>query len=283
MKTLFYTAMFVIGFIGVSLWSFWLITKPARIVSTVLPSQLGLPAEDIVLVTDDDVKISGWLISKDTEEKRQIIIILHGYPADKGDMLFLAQELYEEFDVLLIDFRYFGQSEGSYTTLGAKEQLDLKAATDFLGREGYSKIGILGFSLGGAVGIMNAAQDERIRAVVSYAGFADLKILGHEAYQNLFILKKPLVSLIILWARLFYDVDMLKVAPMDVASKLKIPVFIIHTKPDEQISINHAYLLKEALKGNSEARFYFPERGLHGHLPPDFEERVIKFFIEALK
>jgi len=282
-RWILYAAVFVVGFVAISLWSFWLVTHPTRIISSLHPKQFSLPVEKIVLVTEDGIKIAGWFLSESSAEKRPAIVVLHGYPADKGDTLFLAKQLYEEFDILLIDFRYFGESKGSYTTLGAKEQFDLKAAVDFIESRGYEKIGVLGFSLGGAVGILHAAEDSRIGAVASYASFADLKILGEEAYNSLFILKKPLVELISLWSHMFYGINIKAVSPKSAAVKLKIPVFIIHTKQDEQISIKHAYLLRDALKDNDKAEFYLPERGLHGQLPPDFEKRVIKFFTEALK
>lgn len=291
-RIVWYAIFFAAGFIAISLWSFWMVTHPKRIVGQVRPEQLNLPYEEVELKTDDGLKIAGWFFCpvrntvsngvQELGEERPVLIILHGYPADKGDMLFFARDFFGSFDVLLVDFRYFGGSEGSYTTLGANERLDLKSAVDFLEGKGYGKIGVMGFSLGGAVGLLTAEEDERINAIVSYAGFADLKILGHGAYKYLFVLKYPLVWLIERWASIFYGINIGEISPMKAAENLKIPVLIVHTQADNQIPIKHGYLLKEALKNDPVAEFYFPERGRHGELPPDFEERVIDFFERTL-
>jgi len=281
-RMVWYAFIFAVSFIAISFWSIWLVTHPTRIFVQIEPEQLSLPYDNVTLTTEDGLEIAGWFF-KESGGKRPALVILHGYPAEKGDMLLFTREFFPHFDILLIDFRYFGQSQGSYSTLGARERLDLKAAIDFLDNGGYEKIGVMGFSLGGAVGLLTAAEDERIDAVVSYAGFANLKLLGHDAYRHLFVLKYPLVWLMERWALVLYSMNIEEISPVVAAHNLEIPVFVVHTKPDDQIPVKHGYLLKEALKNNDKAEFYFPERGRHGQLPPDFEERVIDFFERALK
>ncbi len=275
-----YVLIFVIGFAGVSLWSAWLVTHPKTIESGLTPTSFKIPFEEVTLETKDGVAISGWFIKNDSPKKPALVII-HGYPAEKGDMIFIANDLRSDFNLLLIDFRSFGKSGGSFTTLGARERLDLASALDFLEKRGFKKAGVLGFSLGGAVAILTARDDPRIAAIVSYASFADLTILGQETYRNLFIFRYPLVELMKFWSRIFWNVDT-ALSPAEAAGRLAIPALIIHTKPDEQISFRHAELLKEALKGNTKAEFYFPEKGRHGELPNDFEERVKNFFLKYL-
>ena len=277
---LWYVLIFVIGFIGVSLWSTWLVTHPKTIESGLNPGHFKIPFEEVKLAAKDGISISGWFI-KNESPKKPALVILHGYPAEKGDMMFIANDLRPDFNILLIDFRSFGKSGGSFTTLGNQERLDLKAALDFLEERGFKKAGVLGFSLGGAVAIITAVDDPRIAAVVSYASFADLTLLGQETYRNLFIFRYPLVELMKLWGGIFWDMDA-KLSPQYAAERLKTPALIVHTKPDEQIPFRHAELLREALKKNPGAEFYFPEKGRHGELPSDFEERVKNFFLKHL-
>jgi len=275
-KIFLYISIFVVSFIGISLWSAWLVTHPARIESRLTPKNFNLLFEEIALTTKDNISIAGWFIHAPAPQK-PALVILHGYPAEKGDMLFIADSLQPDFNILLIDFRYFGKSGGSFTALGTNERLDLEAAIDFLESRGFKRVGVLGFSFGGATAILEAAKDPRIAAVVSYASFADLTLLGKDAYSRLPIIREALVPLMKFWARLLWSVDS-AFSPKEVAKNLSTPILIIHTKTDEQIPFHHAELLMKALQNNERAEFYFPETGLHGELPMDFDERVKYFF-----
>ncbi len=279
-KAILYFSIFVASIIGISLWNAWLVTHPARILSGITPKNLNLPFEEVTLTTKDGIPIAGWFIPAPISPK-PALVILHGYPAEKGDMLSIASTLHPNFNILLIDFRYFGKSGSSFTSLGTKERLDLEAAIDFLESRGFAKVGVLGFSLGGAVAILQAEQDPRITTVVSYASFADLTHLGHDVYVRLPVIREALIPLMKFWMKLLWGVDS-ALSPEKSAQDMQTPIFIIHTKEDEQIPFRHAELLREALKGNQRAEFYFPEEGLHGELPADFNERVKNFFLKYL-
>src|SRR5438046_2249802 len=96
-------------------------------------------------MTDDGLKLAAWLVPR---PGAPAVILLHGYPADKADMLPIAARLAPRFTVLLLDQRYFGRSEGRLTTLGFRERRDLGRAVDFLATRGVGAVGVFGFSLG---------------------------------------------------------------------------------------------------------------------------------------
>ncbi len=290
-KVILYVAIFIIGFIGASLWAFWLAVRPPRISIPGTPELYRLPAEDVITKTVDGLKLAAWFIPRRDLRPAEVsassgaeeaVILLHGYPAEKADMLPIAEALHPQFATLLLDMRYFGKSEGRMTTLGLRERDDLGRAVDFLEGQGFRRIGVFGFSLGGAVGIMAAAEDGRIGAVAAYAAFSDLQTLGHELYQNLWMLKYPLVELMQLWSRAFLGGDPTAISPSATAAKLTIPTLIIHSREDEQIPFSHAEQLQRALAGNPAAEFYFLEHGRHGELPDDFDERVRVFYTRHL-
>ena len=125
---------------------------------------------------------------------------------------------------------------------------------------------------------MTAAEDPRIRAVAACAPFADLRTLGHEVYGYLWALKYPLVEAMILWARLFLGGDISRPSPATAARTLSIPVLLIASREDEQISFRHAERLRRALADNPRAEFFFSERGGHGEIGRDLQERIASFF-----
>lgn len=279
-KTILYLSIFIVSLMGIGLWNAWLVTHPVGIESGLTPKNFNVPFEEVTFTTKDGIAIAGWFIpAPRSASQKPALVILHGYPAEKGDMLSIASALHPDFNILLIDFRSFGKSGGSFTTLGTKERLDVEAAIDFLESRGFKKVGVLGFSLGGATAILQATIDPRIAAVVSYASFADLTLLGKDMYTYLPVIREALVPLMKFWAKLLWDVDT-DYSPQKAAQNMQTPILIIHATQDEQIPFRHAELLRNALQNNQRAEFYFPETGLHGELPADFNERVKNFFLK---
>jgi len=284
-KVIIYGGVFVVSFIGISLWSFWLVTHPPKYYSGLTPDNYDLPYEEVMLQTDDGVDIAAWIIPRSSAgtNNKKAIIFLHGYPAEKGDLLSIAKEFHGSFDILMFDFRSFGESGGGVTTIGKREQLDLKAAVDELEERGKTHIGLFGFSLGGATALLYTPMDERIKAVVTYAAFADLKQLGYETYRGLWVLKYPLVELLSLWAKVFLQYDIAQESPKFTATQIRVPVLILHSKNDDQISFRHAEILQESLTDNQNAEYYFFDNAVHGQLPVDYQNRVDSFFSAAFE
>ena len=263
-----------------SAWTFWMVVRPPRLAIPGIPSDFRLAAEDVTVVAPDGAKLAAWLIQAAAPDSRAIVL-LHGYPANKADLLPIAAALQTRFTVLLLDLRYFGGSEGSVTTLGHRERADLRRAVDELGRRGYARIGVFGYSLGGAVAILGAAEDPRIRAVSAWAPFADLRVLARELYGTMWLLKYPFVELMILWGRVFLGGDITRPSPEMAAARLTIPVQLWASRDDDQIPFAHAERLQQALARNQQAEINIG-RGLHTERAADFELRLAEFFTNAL-
>ena len=253
--------------------------RPPRVTVTLRPADYRLPVERVVIPTDDGLRLSGWYIPK---AGAPALILLHGYPAEKADLLPLASALAPQFAMLLVDQRYFGSSEGRATTLGFRERDDLKRMIDFLESRGATSVGVFGFSLGGAVAMLTAAEDPRIKAIVAYAPFADLRVLGQEVYLWMWVARYPFLEAMLLWSRVLFGADISRPTPAEAASRLAVPILLVHSRQDEQISFRHAERLRTALANNPKAEFDFMDRGRHGELPVGFEGRLRGFFRRAL-
>ena len=287
MKLLGGSLLLVGAFLLVSLWTFWLAVRPPRILIGTTPRELGLPAEDVRISTGDGLRLAAWFIPSDFPSTggtagRAAIVLLHGYPAEKADLLPIAAALRSRFATLLVDLRYFGASDGGATTLGHRERADLHRAVDTLTERGFAQIGVFGYSLGGAIALLTAAEDRRIRAVVAYAPFSDLRVLARELYGGLWVLKYPFVGLLRFWSVLFFGADITRPSPEMAAARLDIPVLLIHREDDEQISFGHAERLRAALAANRRAEIHVA-RGFHNDRDPEFDRRVVAFFGNALQ
>ena len=267
-------------FILLSFIGFFTSIKPQKFRSHITPGDLGLDYEDVTFTTKDGLKLKGWFIpSGDMESKT--IILLHGYPADKGDILPAMSFLARRYNLFLFDFRSLGESEGRISTAGAIERLDLLGAIDFLKEKRVHEVGIWGFSMGGAVALMMAPQAPGIKAIVSESSYARLDLMARELYR-IPLLNYPLAFLTGIWSKIFLGIYPKDISPVESVKSLKIPVLLLHSKNDQVIPFRHALLLQEALKKNSKAEFWFEENLGHGELGNEYQRRILEFFEKNL-
>jgi pimeloyl-ACP methyl ester carboxylesterase len=275
-KLVVYVAVFAGAFVALSLVSFWLAVRPPRLAIPAGPEDFGLRVENVTITADDGVKLAGWLLPR---AGAPAIVLLHGYPADKADLLPIAAALAPRFTVLLLDQRYFGRSGGWATTLGFRERGDLRRAIDLLAARGFTEVGVFGFSLGGAVALLAAADEPRIRAIAAYAPFADLRALAYGLYGWMWYAKYPFVGLLRGWSLVFFGHDITNVSPERAAAMVSIPVLLVASRDDEQIPFEHAERLRRVLARDARSEFTFMDRGRHGELPRGFEASLARFFL----
>lgn len=272
-------SVLVIG--GLSLYTFLTSIRPLRYITPVTPTDLGLAYEDITIITEDNIKLSGWFIPSENAGKKAIIIC-HGYPADKGNVLSFATFLHDKFNLLFFDFRAMGKSGGKITTAGWRERKDFLAAVESLKSKGMKKIGALGFSMGGAVIIMADSPD--VVAIVSESAYADLESMLHLMYRNFWFFRYPFVYATRLWSHLLLGVNLSDVSPKDFIKDIKVPMLLIHSEMDSQIPVEHAQALKKA---NPDAELWIIDEadhgGIWGALRSQYEGRISKFFLSAME
>jgi dipeptidyl aminopeptidase/acylaminoacyl peptidase len=273
MLTLGYIILFLLL---LSLWGFYSAIRPFKITSSITPKNLNIPFEEVTFSTKDNIELRGWFIPSD-KPNAKTIILLHGYPADKGNILLSRIFLHKNYNLLFFDFRYFGESAGSYTTVGKNEILDLLAAIAYLQSRGIHEVGVWGFSLGGSVALMTAAQSPAIKAVIAESSFARLDWMSYE-YYRIPLLRYPLGQLTRLWAWLFLRYDLSSVAPANIIQKLKIPILLIHSEQDDVISYRHALLLQKALKQDPYVETIFIKNNSHGMPFENYEKTIENFW-----
>ena len=136
--------------IGLAIINFFLAIHPPKMGSNRDPSSLNIEYESVSFQTADGLTLKGWFIPHKDKKSDAVIIVGHGYPFSKSDVLSFAPFLHKHYNLLFFDFRYFGESEGRYTTVGWKEQEDVLAALSYLKTRtdiNKEKIGAIGFSL----------------------------------------------------------------------------------------------------------------------------------------
>jgi len=263
-----------------SAWLFYISIRPPKMVSSITPRNLNMPYEQVSFTTTDGLSLRGWFILSG-KRAAKTLILLHGYPADKGNILPALAFLHADFNLLLFDFRYLGESDGSYSTAGAKEVEDLLAAIRFLKTKGIEEVGVWGFSMGGAVGLMTIDKAPEIRAVVSESSYASLTEMALQLFRVPF-LNYPIAYLIGFWAKLFLGIDVRDVSPAEKIRNTTVPILITHSSTDAVIPFSQAKTLQRALINNPRAEFWFNDEFAHGQMGSDYQSRVRNFFQKNL-
>jgi alpha-beta hydrolase superfamily lysophospholipase len=174
------------------------------------PWELQIPYEEVAFRTADGVTLRGWWM--DNPDARRTVITLAGHNGARHHTLGIGSALWRRgANVLLFDNRGRGTSDRHITSLGYYETEDARAAVEYARARSSDPVGLLGFSMGGAVAVMVAARDERVGVVVADSPFAaQRELIRHSIRQKTPLPALPLSALI----EQFLPYDVEAVAPL---------------------------------------------------------------------
>lgn len=169
--------VFVGGFMGFRRFETGMIFHPLSEVYAT-PESIGLPYEDIYVTTSDAIRIHGWLIK--APEAISTLLFFHGNAGNLSDRLDKLIVFYRMgMNVLIIDYRGYGRSEGNPTEKGLN--VDALAAYAYLENRSdiaNDNIVVYGESLGSAVAV-ELAMHKEIKALIMAAAFTSIKEMAH--------------------------------------------------------------------------------------------------------
>lgn len=175
-----------------------------------------------------------------------VVIIAHGFYNSKQAVLLkkLAVELNGNLDVIVMDFRGHGKSGGRFYWT-SKEYLDLEAVLKFA-HKNYTKVGVIGFSLGAATSLITASKFDLIDSLVAVSSPMDFGKIEYHFWG--LDLENDIMFGLLKEGGLgkgvrpgpFWDH---KEKPIDCVTKIKVPVFYIHGKKDWLIHHGHSQKL----------------------------------------
>jgi fermentation-respiration switch protein FrsA (DUF1100 family) len=249
----------------------------------VSPADFGLAFEEASFQSRDGLTLHGWFIPANSA--KSTIIFCHGHAGSMDPDVAYAPWFHEVgFNVLMFDFRAHGRSEGGRVSMGYFERQDLLGAIDYLLSRGITEVGVMGFSMGGAVGITTAAQCEAIRAVISDGGFAHLEsaVIGWGLERGLpRRLARPLARLIITVAGWRLGIRLTDADPLRwVAHIAPRAVLFIHGDRDPFVTISDVEALY-AQAGEPKGLWRIAEakhRRVDRLQPIEYRRRVTDFF-----
>ena len=175
-------------------------------------------------------------------DSKHVVVLGHGVTGNKDRpfVAALANGLAAAgIPALRFSFSGNGDSEGNFidSTI-SKEVEDLGSVLDAL--NGYS-VCYVGHSMGGAVGVLRASQDSRIKLLVSLAGMVHTKTFAHtefgdETPDEGFMWDKPECPL----SGTYMD-DMAQIdSVVDRALRISVPWLLLHGTEDDVVPIGES-------------------------------------------
>lgn len=280
---------------GVSIYAGYKVMNPMKLAILQLPSKYDLEYENITFPNIyDDVRLKGWWIPSTNHDfiSQKAVIFSHSYGDNRENMpidtLKLAKRFSTEgFHVFMYDFRNSGESEKSYTTIGAKERTDLMSAIQYVKEtKGIHNIALIGWSMGAATSIIVGSESDDVKAVIADSPFADLEEYTKKNFTYWTGLPNPIGKYMIdIAENVFLDLDLKEVKPYVAAKAYKDKgLMLIHSKKDGAIS----YKESEQIYHNApNAELWITKKGGHirnyKHQKKAYEDRIIHFIDKYIK
>ncbi|EOU1992558.1 alpha/beta hydrolase [Clostridium perfringens] len=249
--------------------------------------------EDITLKSFDGLNLTSTLIMNENPTNK-FIVLVHGVSICYVGSLKYFDIFYRNgFNVLIVNQRRHGKSEGKYSTYGFYEKYDVNMWIEYLkSRFGNDIIlGLHGESMGAGTVMETIPLNESIKFVIEDCGYSNFhELIGFQithAYKNRLVRKILRPSLI--FANFFMKTkakfSMKKIVPIDIVSSTSLPIMFIHGKEDYFVPWYMAVdLYKAKTKGYKE--LYLVEGAKHAEALEVnkilYEKKIMTFIEKAL-
>lgn len=145
------------------------ITKPANSeVKGPTPSEWPASYEETSISLADGAVLSGWYVPSNNGK---LIILLHGYGANRLQMAWHAQVLVREgYGIFMYDQRASGESSGDFRSWGWQDVDDMKFILDYFSTEHNmpnTQISLIGASTGAEIAILSMERYPNLDKVIA--------------------------------------------------------------------------------------------------------------------
>ncbi len=195
--------------------------------------------EDITLKSFDGLNLTSTLIMNENPTNK-FIVLVHGVSICYVGSLKYFDIFYKNgFNVLIVNQRRHGKSEGKYSTYGFYEKYDVNMWIEYLkSRFGNDIIlGLHGESMGAGTVMETIPLNDSIKFVIEDCGYSNFhELIGFQithAYKNRLVRKILRPSLIFAnFMKTKAKFSMKKIVPIDIVSSTSLPMMFIHGKED---------------------------------------------------
>jgi alpha-beta hydrolase superfamily lysophospholipase len=242
-----------------------------------------VPYQTVHLLTRDSLSLEAWYIPRDSS--KGTVILVHGLGGNKSNVLKQAYEFrYMGFNVMLVDLRAHGRSDGNVTTMGFRESEDVTLAYEYILNKGEKNIILYGISLGSVV-ITKAFYDYNIapaRVILEIPFSSFTRLIGGRGKMIGFP-EKPFGSFMTFWASIEQGFNGFKQDTYKYVQKINCPVLMQCAATDMFASAAERDLIFENIP-SSEKKLVIYNHAIHQPLlnadPLKWRQEVSEFVLK---
>lgn len=218
-----------------------------------IKSKLGIDVNTLVKRDKFTFTMSdGYIINAEASiinDSNKFVILSHGITSTRISSIRFAK-LFNDlgYNTIIYDLRGHGDNARYKCTLGINEANDLSEIII----QTYQKfgddifLGLFGVSLGASTSILVTSINQRIKFIVEDCGFANLRNVPQDRAKDLSHLPRFIFTIPLrFYFRLFTNMSYLDILPSDSASKMNIPLLIMHGDNDKFVDVENAYIFNE--------------------------------------
>lgn len=192
----------------------------------------------LYITSFDGLKLAARYFENETSKKT--VILVHGYRSIAENDFATQFKLYYElgYNILLVDQRAHGKSEGKYITFGIKERYDLVSwCNDILKRYPQTlEIVLCGISMGSTTILLASELDLpcQVKGIVADCGFTSPKeILAKVMVSKYGISPEAILPVVNIFCIIFGKFNIYECSVKQALSKNKLPILFIHGISDD--------------------------------------------------
>ncbi len=189
-------------------------------------------------------------------KQENTIILFHGYRSSAKHDFSCAVKMYCDmgFNVLLVDQRSHGLSEGKLITFGVKESRDVISWIEFLNAKFKPKqIVLSGLSMGASTVLFSLKYEMplNVKCVIADCGFTSpIDIIKKVAKQNFKLDADFFIPIFDIFCRIFGKFSIKNISTVDIVKRSKIPILLIHGKNDNFVPYQMSQEVYNTAKDN---------------------------------
>jgi hypothetical protein len=274
-------AALLLGVGALSLVMAYLLLRPPRmsdgkalwILKRLSPADLGLPFEPLEFHVQDEkdgrtLRLAAWWIPHPHAHGR-CAVLLHGYADAKVGAIAWAPAFHAlGHNILAIDLRAHGESEGTISTAGFCEQDDLDQVINDLRAQRPAEtrqLVLFGASTGAAVAAAVAARRDDVSGIILDSPFSDFRRAAMTHFDLLGLPGAPMQRLALRLAEWMSGANFAAVSPVVMLPRVRCPAMVIHCETDPFSGEADQAALRDALerRGNESDVYWRVEGCAH--------------------
>lgn len=212
------------------------------------------PYKTYTAVSYDGLKLSARYYNCNSDKT---IILFHGYRSTAKHDFSGAVKMYfsKGFNILLVDQRSHGLSEGKLITFGVKESRDVITWIEFLNAKfNPKKIVISGLSMGATTVLLALKYDmpKNVKCVIADCGFTSpVDIIKKVAKQSFKIDAGFFIPIMDAMCKIFGKFSICNISTVDTVKNSNLPILLIHGKNDNFVPCEMSELTFSSRKENT--------------------------------